>query len=200
MAALKRQSRSGELKWPSLSEAHALLDTVLRSVGKLQHLFEPRALSDRLSMTYAQPPSPTHAKDMWYIELLMVFALGELLQGRLRSGVIFPGADFYLEAEKHLPEFSSLRENGIQAVEVIGMMTFFLQCADCRDDAYVYVSLARYSSILSIRLMDLSQAGIALRLAIANGLARERGSRNIMRSEKSHRVRLWWTIYMQERY
>ncbi|KAH6989083.1 hypothetical protein BKA56DRAFT_641098 [Ilyonectria sp. MPI-CAGE-AT-0026] len=180
MAALKRQSRSGELKWPSLSEAHALLDTVLRSVGKLQHLFEPRALSDRLSMTYAQPPSPTHAKDMWYIELLMVFALGELLQGRLRSGVIFPGADFYLEAEKHLPEFSSLRENGIQSVEVIGMMTFFLQCADCRDDAYVY-------------------AGIALRLAIANGLARERGSRNIMRSEKSHRVRLWWTIYMQER-
>lgn len=41
---------------------------------------------------------------------------------------------------------------------------------------------------------------MALRLAISNGMARESSNAGMKRSDKTHRNRLWWTIYMQERY
>lgn len=90
--------------------------------------------------------SPHHdANDLWYIELLMVLALGELLQGQLKDDQVFPGMKYYVEAERHLPSLVTLRKKGILAVEIMSMMAFYLQCADRRDDAYVYV---RFPSLL----------------------------------------------------
>jgi proline utilization trans-activator len=48
-------------------------------------------------------------------------------------------------------------------------------------------------------LITLSKAGVALRLAMSNGLSRDDATVQMKRSEKTHRNRLWWTIYMQER-
>ncbi|KAM5526735.1 hypothetical protein FOXYSP1_20854 [Fusarium oxysporum f. sp. phaseoli] len=120
LGQLRDQSTPLNLRWPSLAEAHELLDIVLKSVGKLQHLIEPRMTSDRLSLTYQGSPPPTSSNDLWYNKLLMI------------------------------------------------------------DDAYAY-------------------AGTALKLAITSGMARTRDMQVMTRSERTHRNRLWWTIYMQER-
>lgn len=44
---------------------------------------------------------------------------------------------------------------------------------------------------------DASKAGLGLRLAVSNGMARQENNKRT--SEAIHRNRLWWTIYMQER-
>ncbi|WQF81651.1 hypothetical protein CDEST_06665 [Colletotrichum destructivum] len=174
------ESRDGDrhtVDLPGLQEAQELLDTVLNSLGNIQHLFEPRAFCDRLSEFYSTAVDKT---DIWYVELLIVLAVGKLLRGKPGGGGTLPGTDLYQEAERHLPGMMTLRRQGTTAVEILGMMAFYLQCADLRDDAYVY-------------------AGMALRLAMSNGMANSSSYSGLRRSEKAHRCRLWWTIYMQER-
>ncbi|EXM12590.1 hypothetical protein FOTG_18917 [Fusarium oxysporum f. sp. vasinfectum 25433] len=180
LGQLKDQSTPLNLRWPSLAEAHELLDIVLKSVGKLQHLIEPRMTSDRLSLTYQGSPPPTSSNDLWYNKLLMMFALGELLRGRLDENSRLPGIQYFVEAERCLPCLPQLRAMGLHAIGVLGMVAFYLQCADSRDNAYAY-------------------AGTALKLAITSGMARTRDMQVMTRSERTHRNRLWWTIYMQER-
>ncbi|KAL0934895.1 uncharacterized protein CTRU02_209486 [Colletotrichum truncatum] len=107
-------------------------------------------------------------------------AVGKLLRGKMGRNHTLPGADLYLEALEKLPDIMSLRRKGVIAIEILGMMAFYLQCADLRDDAYVH-------------------AGMALRIAMANGMADESSYQAFIRSEQNHRRRLWWTIYMQER-
>ncbi|KAH6689815.1 fungal-specific transcription factor domain-containing protein, partial [Plectosphaerella plurivora] len=159
-----------EPEWPSPSQAHQLLDT---------HLFDPRTISDRLSLAFELPVSHDGWDSIHRLQLLMVFALGQLLGGELQAGEALPGIGFFHQVESRLPRLSVLRDLGLVAVETLGLMAFYLQCADRRDDAYVH-------------------AGFALRLAISHGLARTTDSA-LSRSEAAHRNRLWWTIYMQER-
>ncbi|OAL48473.1 hypothetical protein IQ07DRAFT_543394 [Pyrenochaeta sp. DS3sAY3a] len=178
--ATPAQSNRNIVSWPSEEEAHELLASVLTSIGGLQHLIDPRSVSDKLSTFYEADLKESILDDLSHVEILMVFALGGLLQGKLKEGSSFPGAEYFLEAVDRLPSLCTLRKAGTLAVEIIGLFAFFLQCSDRKDDAYVY-------------------AGVALRLAISNGLARGLNTQPMKRSEKTHRIRLWWTIYMQER-
>lgn len=126
---------------PSFEEAYDLLETVLNSLEKLQHLFEPRSFCDRLSAAYDELGEPIlDVNDLWYVQFLMAIALGKLLRGKQDLEGMLPGTDFYLEADKRLPGPAILRRQGALAIEILGMMAFFLQCADLRHDAYIYVS------------------------------------------------------------
>jgi proline utilization trans-activator len=122
---------------------------MLNSIGRLQHLVEPRAVSDRISAAYTTSPPSFDRQDLWYVEILMVFALGQLLKGELSSITMLPGATWYTEAVCLLPEFATLRTAGPVAVEIMGLMAMYLQCADRREDAYLYVG-----SQLPIRLCN----------------------------------------------
>ncbi|VUC27318.1 unnamed protein product [Clonostachys rosea] len=164
--------------WPSEETARKSLEIVLTSLGTVQHLVDPRAVSDRISMVYEQTPKPESVQSLWDIEVLLIIAIGELLQGEVSQNSVFPAIDCFHEAMKHVPGLPRLRRAGSIAVEIMGLAVFYLQCADCKDDAYVY-------------------AGLGLRLAISNGMARQDGSKR--NSDAVHRNRLWWTIYMQER-
>lgn len=129
--------------WPTEEEAHQLLDTVLSSIGRLQHLIDPRSFSDKLSTIYEVPEEQRQqhlAYGLWYVEILMVFALGRLLQGHKQDNNSFPGAEYFLEAVDKLPSLCALRNAGTLAIEIMGLFAFFLQCSDRKDDAYVYVS------------------------------------------------------------
>lgn len=125
--------------WPSESDAEDLLSTVMSSVGKLQHLFDPRAFTDRFSRDYGRIVDGTYSVDAWYVELLLVLAVGALLKGR-KSGIdSLPGAQFFAEATMRYPGLIQLRAAGTLGVEISGLSAFFLQCADRKDDAYIYV-------------------------------------------------------------
>lgn len=175
-----QRSRVSDIKWPDEDEAHALLHTVSSSIGSVQHLIDPRAFSDNLSSFYDRDQDADPIISLQHVQMLMVFALGILLQGKLQGESSFPGAEYFLHAVSHLPSLCTLRKAGVLAIETMGLFAFFLQCSDRKDDAYIY-------------------AGVALRLSIMHGLCRGAEGNALKRSEKTHRNRLWWTIYMQER-
>lgn len=126
-----------ELEYPSQRVAQSLLDTVLSSLGTVQHLLDPRSFSDRLaSMDEVGLQRP---RNLWDVEFLLVFAIGELLQGIMPRDSALPGARYFRDAVSHLPGFLTLRAAGAVGVEIMGLAAFYLQCADCKEDAYVYV-------------------------------------------------------------
>ncbi|KAF3019912.1 hypothetical protein E8E15_003341 [Penicillium rubens] len=148
--------------WPSESDAEDLLSTVMSSVGKLQHLFDPRTFADRFSRDYGRIVDGTYSVDAWYVELLLVLAVGALLKGRKSGTDILPGAQLFTEATMRCPGLIQLRAAGTLGVEINGLSAFFLQCADRKDDAYIY-------------------AGTALRLSVSMGLFRESRSGTLPR-------------------
>ncbi|CAN9423932.1 unnamed protein product [Alternaria alternata] len=132
---LKHRTTSTDITWPSEEQAHDLLNTFLASIGSLQHLIDPRSFSDKLCSFYEDDSNRTGIDDLCYIEILMVFALGELLQGKMEEGSTFPGATYFLEAVSCLASLCDLRKSGTLAIEIMGLFAFFLQCSDRKDDA-----------------------------------------------------------------
>ncbi|CAI7604060.1 unnamed protein product [Penicillium viridicatum] len=135
--------------WPSESDAEDLLSTVMSSVGKLQHLFDPRAFADRFSRDYGRIVDGTYSVDAWYVELLLVLAVGALLKGRKPGSDGLPGVQFFTEATMRCPGLIQLRAAGTLGVEISGLSAFFLQCADRKDDAYIHVRAIYHSLCLN---------------------------------------------------
>lgn len=127
------------LQLPTEIEAQSMLDLVLSHICSVQHLFDPRAFSDELNQMYDTEQPRYSSDDLWYLKALMVFAIGELLQGRVRDDSHLPGSPYFHETIRNLPNFLALRAAGTPAVEILGLIAFYLQCSDCKEDAYVYV-------------------------------------------------------------
>lgn len=138
-ARAAHRSKAANIDWPDEDEAHGLLNSVLASIGNLQHLIDPRSFADKLDSFYEAGVDRELIDDLSYVEILMVFALGGLLQGKLKKGSSFPGAEYFLEAVNSLPSLCTLRKAETLAIEILGLFAFFLQCSDRKDDAYVYV-------------------------------------------------------------
>lgn len=150
---------SDNIKWPTETEAEELLATVMSSVGKLQHLFDPRAFSDRLSRDYRSITAGSYPEDVWYVEMLLVLAVGAILKGRKVDSDSFPGAQFFTEATMRSPDLIQLRAAGTLGVEINGLSAFFLQCADRKDDAYVYVGCIFEKYRLDVAISNLTLTG-----------------------------------------
>jgi hypothetical protein len=56
------------------------------------------------------------------------------------------------------------------------------------------------SLFLPTLVIDSNQIGLALRLAIALGCNLPENEQSCLPSQSAHRVRLWWTVYMLDRY
>ena len=133
-----------ELEYPAQGVAQSLLDTVLTSLGTVQHLLDPRLFSDRLASV--EEVGMQRPRSLWDVEFLLVFAIGELLQGIMPRDSALPGARYFQDAISHLPGFLNLRPAGTVGVEIMGLAAFYLQCADCKEDAYVYVSTVPFKA------------------------------------------------------
>lgn len=128
------------VQWPAEDRTYALLETFLNSLSTVQHLLDARVFTDQVASHFEAGQAQRPVQTLWDIEFLLVMAIGELLQGSTESSAPLPGVYFYKQAMALLPQVGSLRTAGILAVEIMGLAAFYLQCADCKEDAYVYVS------------------------------------------------------------
>lgn len=126
---------------PNQQRALELLDSVVFLIGHTQHYFEPRAMHDRIRKAYREVDSPDHIPTPWNIHMLLILAFGKLIQGDVREGESHPGILLYRQAVSRLPDIGVLYSWGITAVEITGMCAMYLQNIDCREEAYLYVSL-----------------------------------------------------------
>lgn len=130
--------------WPTRQQAQKYLSIMLASVGRLQHLVEPKITNQRLTETFSTQPRDHTTLATWYVELLLVFAIGQLLEGETRS--IHdqpPGYAYFQQAMDLLPNACTLQNEGTLGVEIMALATFYLQCSDRKDDAYVNVKIPR---------------------------------------------------------
>lgn len=152
------EPRASDLEYPAEEAAQLLLETVLSSLGTVQHLLDPRSFSDRLASA-REIGTRQRPRSLWDIEYLLVFAIGELLQGVIPEDSVLPGTRYFQEAVSQLPGFLTLRAAGTVAVEIMGLAAFYLQCADCKEDAYVYVSAILIQYVENTCLYEATRRG-----------------------------------------
>ncbi|KAF7547906.1 hypothetical protein G7Z17_g7401 [Cylindrodendrum hubeiense] len=166
---------------PLEEEAYRLLEAVNFYLGQTQTHFDQRELSDRVGLLYANINDPIQAHDLWYMEMIIILAIGKLFTGDFDDdGTIFPGTRLFEFAHQNFPSISVHYAHGRLGVEVHALMAMYLQMVDRKEEAYLYISTA-------------------LRLAVLHGYHQKATGMKMLRSERVQLNRLWWTIYMQER-
>ncbi|KZL68803.1 fungal specific transcription factor domain-containing protein [Colletotrichum tofieldiae] len=167
---------------PSEEEARKLFDSMTFFIGYTQHHIDTREFSDRLAFFYSNVGDASQTQTPWYLEMLLVFAIGKLFSGSFdgeeKSGL--PGLSMFAYVQSKLPSLSELYGLGKLGIEVHALAAVYLQNANRKEEAYLYISSA-------------------LRLATTHGYHRKSGTHHLLQSERVHLNRLWWTVYMQER-
>ncbi|KAJ5092073.1 hypothetical protein NUU61_006943 [Penicillium alfredii] len=128
----------GYPQFPSEDEAYRLLGVVNLIIGQTQHHFDVRDFSDRLGVFFADRTDPTRTSALWYLEMILVFAIGKLFGGDF-DGDPMPGSSLFDYAHRALPSLSELYSHERIGVEVLGLIAVYLQNASRKEEAYIYV-------------------------------------------------------------
>ena len=135
---------------PSEEEAYKLLDSVLFYFSETQHLFDAREASDQLAIIYEDPQERVQSPSIGCLQALLILALGRLLRGESDGSSSPPGFALFRYALDLLPCPSELRAHGVAGIEVLAIITVYLQNIDRRDDAASYVGLSQYTEQLQL--------------------------------------------------
>lgn len=125
-----------------------MLDQFLFYLGVSQHFFDPRSFSDDLMLLFQSPDTrQQQINSPWFTEYLLVMAMAKLMDVKHPTSQT-PGADLLAEALKRLPPLHDMGGEGVVAVEILTLITTYLQWCDRKHDAYLYVRYARSTMFL----------------------------------------------------
>ena len=187
---------------PSADYALYLINGVRFHVGQLYHLFDERRFMEPFEDFYEAPSEVAGMEKIWYVQFLTILGLAKTLLVQPSIGATsLPGSDLFLRAMSLLPDTPYLFSDALTAIEILCAISLYLQCADMRNSAYVYVSVDlrdAFQAKCPGRLTT-PQIGSALRMAMTFGLHRERPTQDWGPevTERCHRV--WWTVYVLDR-
>ena len=153
--ATNEESRAYALSWsssgfedesnfrdlPSIDYAIYLINGIKFHVSQLYHLFDERQFMALFYEFYDAPTEVARKNRIWYVQFLTLLGLAKALIIQPCAGsTILPGTDLFLRAMSLLPDTSYLFSDALTAVETLCAISLYLQCADMRNSAYVYVS------------------------------------------------------------
>ncbi|KAI5467918.1 hypothetical protein BGZ63DRAFT_39626 [Mariannaea sp. PMI_226] len=167
---------------PSHQEAQRLLEVAMFFMGHTTHHIDARDFSDRLWFFYANKDDKSQLKTPWCYEMMIVLAIGcqfDANPDNEENGG-FSGVELFEYVHKNIPTLSELYGYGQLGVEIYALLSIYLQNFHRREEAYLYISTA-------------------LRIAITHKYHQVAGTKHLMKSDRVHLNRLWWTVYMQER-
>ena len=124
---------------PGETEAYELLNAVLLYLGHVHHFFDVRDFSDRLAVFCRHPQDHDRKTTIWYLEILLVLAIGKLLRGEFDENGDLPGSAWFNHAMELLPDPTELRAHGAAGIEVLALVAVYLQNLDRKEDASIYV-------------------------------------------------------------
>ena len=123
------------------SESFRFFNRFISLMGVTQHFLDPRSFSDALDLMYQSPSArASQERTMWYIQYLLVISIGMLIGCVSDGSGTPPGNAYFAEAMRRLPPTYQLGEHGIISVEILCLVSLYLQWCDRRHDAYLYVS------------------------------------------------------------
>ncbi|KAH8900601.1 hypothetical protein GQ53DRAFT_129539 [Thozetella sp. PMI_491] len=159
---------------PSREYAKYLSETVLFHLGDIYHVFDKERFMEMLDAFYDRNQP---LRNLSHVQLLLVIAFGKLFLRRGASSLGPPGAADFLRALRLQPDVLDLWDDPILRMEVLCLISLYLNTADMRPTAYTFI-------------------GQAVRIALSLGLNREPPPGQLSQREYQRRRRLWWTLYM----
>ncbi|KAM0279868.1 hypothetical protein ACHAO9_011494 [Fusarium lateritium] len=166
---------------PSLDYALYLTNTVKFHIVQTYHLFDEEHFMKSLMSLYNDGPPPLSAENrMRYVQYFLVMALGKGLLTRGMSKAGLPGGDYFMRAMELFPNANDLYQDPILSIEVCCGIALYLQAVDHRNSAYLYL-------------------GMALRIALSQGLHRDIVSGVLDDPEVTRYRNTWWTLYILDR-
>lgn len=133
---------------PSLSHSMYLIRSVQFHVGHTYHLFDEETFQQNLHDFYENPSEDTPRGGLWFVHYLLIMALGQAFVLRSGEGRKPPGAEFFVQAMKLLPDTSQLWKDTFTATELYCCAALYLQSTDYRAGAYLTVSLSHGLAIV----------------------------------------------------
>lgn len=126
---------------PTEEESQRLFDLFYSDMGASQHLLDPRTFLDGLPLLFQNATTQERQmKTKWFTQYLLVMAIGKLIDYNNQWHGEPPGAAYFAEAMRRLPPLHRLGGCGVVAVEILCLVTIYLQWCDRRHDAYLHVS------------------------------------------------------------
>lgn len=123
---------------PSLDHALYLTDTVSFRCGQIYHVFDRPEFLSSLHIFYSKDKART-TSSVWYIQLLLVLALGNAFCQIKSKQDAPPGIQYFTKAMHLLPDHNQLYSHPIISTEILCCIAIFYQSLDCRSAAHNYV-------------------------------------------------------------
>ncbi|KAL1875711.1 hypothetical protein VTK73DRAFT_9900 [Phialemonium thermophilum] len=184
-AFARQLDHAGSCTFPERIRAHLLVRVALRFIGQDYHLFLHHDFLDKLAEAYASGQALRH-ESMWVCKFFVVLALGEMYSASLPAAkearpASVPGTQYFLTAVRLFQD--QFEEPSIAQIETL---LLFMQCF--------------YSNVLGRVKSAHMYSGMAVRSSTCLGLHRRvPDSSTLSATEREHRIRLWWTVYVFDR-
>ncbi|KAB8259358.1 hypothetical protein BDV32DRAFT_159295 [Aspergillus pseudonomiae] len=127
---------------PSLDHSLFLINVTKFHTGLIFHLFDETSFVARLYEFYRDPAENIHTAGLWFIQFLVIMALGKACIGLRTNGEALPGANLFLKAFMMLPDYCCLWREPSLSGELLCAMALYLQCIDWRVSAHNMIGQA----------------------------------------------------------
>lgn len=124
---------------PSVDYAIYLTNTVIFHIGHLFYLFDEAGFIRELYEFHEKPSEKVRTSKMWYIQYLLILAFGKAFLERPAKSTAPPGSKYFIQAMNLLPNTEAMYREPILAIEILCMVSLYLQSVDMRRSAYSYV-------------------------------------------------------------
>ncbi|KAF4125407.1 hypothetical protein GMORB2_4247 [Geosmithia morbida] len=188
----RQMNQDGGVKLPGRIRANLLVRIALSFIGQDYHFFIHKDFLQQLHLAYDpatssdaaggfQPPLGTS----WVCKLYVVLALGELYSNVMstctsdQATPAVPGTEYFKAAVRLLQD--TFEEPSVTQIEIMLLFCFYSNALGRCKSAHMY-------------------SGMAMRMSTCLGLHRRiLDGHNLSLTEREHRIRLWWTVYVFER-
>ncbi|KAL5051764.1 hypothetical protein BDW71DRAFT_194007 [Aspergillus fruticulosus] len=165
---------------PTLDYSIYLINAVKFHAGQLYHLFDEGTFMGGLYAFYDDPQQQMATDTLWYIQYLVIVALGKAFVVQRNRDTRPPGGEFFARALQLLPDATYLARDSTIATEILCGVALYLQALDNRNSAYNFI-------------------GQAMRIALAQGMHTDMPVQHLGEALVQRCRKIWWTIYVLDR-
>jgi hypothetical protein len=127
---------------PSLDYALHLFQIVQFHLGQAYRLFDHDSFVARIRQFYNSPSDGMATEPrFWFVQFLMVLALGNAFLSRPRNQKDPPGSKFFARAMSAMPNYTSTGKDSLLAIEALALVGLYLYAIDHREAAHVHVCI-----------------------------------------------------------
>lgn len=125
---------------PSREYALYLASTVQFHLGHKFHLFDEVEFKKGVDDFYADAALKVRQSRMWYVQFLVILALGKAFLVHDKDANLPPGSELFIRGMGLLPDTDQLFKEPLISIEVLCSISLYFLSLDLRNNAYGYVS------------------------------------------------------------